>query len=74
MMHFVPNILISPAGKPFVDTIPVAVLLWQQSPLGAAAADPEHTFDKTAALVCLTDINLGAGPQELNYFGPLFIF
>ena len=74
LMHFVPNILISPAGKAFVDAIPVAVLVWQQPPLGAAAGDPEHAFDKTATLVFLADIDLRTGPQELNYFGPLFIF
>jgi len=74
LMHFVPDILISPAGKPFVDAIPIALLFWQQAPLGPTAADPEHTFDKTATLVFLTDINVGTGLQELNYFGPLFIF
>lgn len=29
LMHFVPDILIGPAGKPFVDAIPMAVLIWQ---------------------------------------------
>lgn len=74
LMHFVPDILISPASKPFVDAIPVAVLLRQQAPLGPAATDPEHAFDKSATLVFLTDINVRTGLQELKYFGPLFIF
>jgi hypothetical protein len=74
LIHFVPNILISPASKAFVDAIPMAILVWQQPPLGAAASDPEDAFDKTAALVFLADINVRTGPQELNYFGPLFIF
>jgi len=74
LMHFVPDILISPAGKPFIDAIPVAILLWQQAPLGPAAADPEHAFDKTATLVFLTHINARTDPQKLKYFGPLFVF
>jgi hypothetical protein len=61
LMHFVPDILIGPAGKPFVDAIPMAVLLWHQAPLGTAAADPAHAFDKSATLVLLTDINVGTG-------------
>ena len=73
LMHFVPDILIGPAGKPFVDAIPMTVLLWHQAPLGPAAADPEHAFDKTATLVFLTDINVGTGLQEREYFGPLFV-
>lgn len=72
-MHWVPNILITPAGKPFVDAIPMAVLCWQQPPLRSAAGDPEDAFDETATPVLLADIHFRAGPQELQYFGPLFI-
>jgi len=62
LMHFVPNILITPAAKAFVDTVPVAILCWQQSPLGAAAGNPQHTFNKTTALGFLAHINVGTRP------------
>jgi hypothetical protein len=74
LMHFVPNIFITPAAKAFIDTIPVAILCWQQPPLGAATGNPKHSFNKSAALRFLAHINLGTGPQKLNYFGPLFVF
>ena len=74
LMHVVPNIVVRPAGKALVDTIPGAILCWQQPPLRAATGDPQDAFDKPTALRFLTHINVGTGPQKLKNFGPLFVF
>jgi hypothetical protein len=31
--HFLPNPFVTPAGKAFVDAIPVTISLWQLTPL-----------------------------------------
>ena len=50
VMHSVPDALLAPTDKPFVDGVPLAVLLWQQSPLGTASRDPQDAFDEAPAL------------------------
>lgn len=74
LVHLVPDPVIAPAGKAFVDAIPVAVLVRQQSPLSSAAGNPQHPFHKTAAGGFLSNIGSRAFPQKLNDFAPLFIF
>jgi hypothetical protein len=37
--HFLPNPFVTPAGKAFVDAIPVTISLWQLTPLRASARD-----------------------------------
>jgi len=56
LMHVFPDPVIAPACKALVDTIPVAVLFWQQTPLGSAAGDPQHAFQEKTAVRLLTSI------------------
>ena len=73
VMHPFPDAFITPAGKPLVDAVPVAVAFGQQSPLGAATGDPENPFHKPAAVRFLAHIHVRAGTQELKDFPPLVI-
>ncbi len=73
MMHALPDVLITPAGKPPVDAVPFAIPFVQQSPLGTAASHPEHPFNEVAAVRFLTNVYLWATTQELADFRPLFI-
>lgn len=66
LMHTLPDIFVTPAGKPFVYTVPVAVPFWQQSPLSTAAGEPQDRFDESTAMGFLTDVYAGAGAQELE--------
>ncbi len=61
LVHLLPNTVVAPAGKAFVDAIPVPVLLGQQAPLGTTPGDPEDTFDKTTALTFLTNVSAWTG-------------
>jgi dihydropyrimidinase len=67
------NIRLRPAGKAFVDCIPVAIFARQQSPLRSRTGNPQNGFEKLAALVFLSDINTRASFQKRQYFLPLFI-
>ncbi len=39
---------VTPAGEAFIDGVPVAVLVWQESPLRAGACDPQDGFEEAA--------------------------
>lgn len=73
LMHPFPDALIAPAGKAFIDAIPVAIGFWQQPPLGAAPCHPEDGFDEALASLLLPYIDSWAGAQELEHPGPLVI-
>jgi hypothetical protein len=49
-VHPFPNTFIAPACEALVYTVPFAISCWQQSPLGTASHDPQHTFHKTSTL------------------------
>jgi hypothetical protein len=59
VMHLLPNAVITPAGKAFVDAIPGAVLLWQQAPGGPATGDPQDAFNKASALTFMSHVSSG---------------
>ena len=40
-----------PTREPLIDGVPVAVLRGQQSPLRAAASNPEHGFEELKAIL-----------------------
>jgi hypothetical protein len=73
LMHSFPDTLLTPAGKPLVDGVPVAVGFRQQAPLGAATGHPEDGFDEASALGFVANVNIWTGAQELEYFRPLVI-
>ena len=56
LMPIFPHLVVAPAGKVFVDTVPVAVFFRKQSPLGSAAQDPQDGFDEQPAVSFLASI------------------
>jgi hypothetical protein len=62
-----------PAGKAFIDGIPVAVFFGQQSPLRTAARHPEDGRKEAATLPVCADVNLRARAQEGQNLLPLLI-
>jgi hypothetical protein len=56
LVHLFPDFVIAPSCISFVDTVPFAIRRWQQSPLGTASGDPEHSFDKPSAVGFLANI------------------
>jgi hypothetical protein len=73
-VHPFPNALVAPASKAFVHTVPLAILIGQQPPLGAAPRDPQHRLDKPAAFIFLANVHIGTRPQEAQYPRPLFVW
>ncbi len=47
--HRRPNPPFRPTIKPFVDSVPLTVFLWEESPLRSTAGHPEHTGDEVLA-------------------------
>jgi hypothetical protein len=68
LMHLFPDVVVAPARESFVNTIPVAVGIGQQSPLGTAPGDPQHAFDKPAAVGFFAHIGASTGAQKVEYF------
>ena len=65
--------MVTPAGKAFVDTIPVAILVRQVSPLGAGSQDPQARFQEAAALIFLAHVDSRLVAQKQHYLLPLVI-
>lgn len=61
LMHPIPDTLVTPAGKAFVHAVPGAVVLRQQSPLGAAAGHPEDSFNEASAIGLLPYVHIWTG-------------
>ena len=73
LMHAFPDAVVTPAGESPVNAIPVAVPFRQQAPLGAAASDPQHAFQKETAGGFLSRIDARTGAQEGENPCPLII-
>ena len=58
LMHSFPYAIVTPAGKAFVDAIPVAVMLRKQSPWGATSCHPQYGFHKAPAFVFLPNVEI----------------
>jgi len=72
--HPLPNTLLAPPRKPFVDSVPMAVLDRQQAPLGTTAAYPDHALDKTATVVFVfSNISMWVASQEVPNLHPLIV-
>ena len=65
--------MVTPAGEAFVDTIPVAVLVRQVSPLGAGSQDPQARFQEAATLIFLAHVDTWLVAQKPDYLLPLVI-
>ena len=71
LMHQFPDTPVGPAGKPFVDAVPIAVLGGEEPPLSTGPVHPQHGFNETSALLFPANVQVGALPQELENRGPL---
>jgi hypothetical protein len=58
LMKLFEDALTTPPREPFIDGVPVAVLHRQESPLCAAAGDPQDGFEKLAASLLRPDIGV----------------
>ena len=56
--HRRPNATLRPAIKAFVDSVPLPVLLWEESPLRSAAGHPEDTCDEVLAGEWFADVEV----------------
>ena len=68
LVHFVPDVPVTPAGKALVDAIPVAIFLRQLAPLSAGAQDPVDAFDESPTISFFSGINAGILVQKLIDF------
>jgi len=64
LMHPFPDTLVAPADKPLIDTVPPAVLGWQQPPGSSTASYPKDGFDEAAAFGLLSNIEIWALLKE----------
>jgi len=61
----------APSGKPSVNGVPQSELSRKKPPLGAAAHDPKHGFNKPADFGLISSVNTGLFLQKSQYFLPL---
>jgi hypothetical protein len=73
LMQLLEDAGFGPAGKAFIDGIPIAVLFRKQPPLRAAARNPEDGRKETTTLPLRADVNLAAGAKEGQNLLPLLI-
>jgi hypothetical protein len=53
-----PDASLRPSGEAFVDTVPQAVSVWQQTPLCAGTGYPQDGFEKVTAVLFGADIDV----------------
>jgi hypothetical protein len=58
LMKLLEDALATPTREPFIDGVPVAIFRWQQSPLCAAASNPQHGFEELPAILLAPDIGV----------------
>ena len=67
LMHPFPDTLVAPADKPLIDTVPPAVLGWQQPPGSSTASYPKDGFDEEATFGFLSSVNIWTLIEALIY-------
>jgi hypothetical protein len=72
-MHRFPNTVVTPTGKSFVGAVPITILLGQEPPLSACAADPENGFNKETTTFRLANIGARTSTEKSMDFAPLRI-
>ena len=68
--HALPDALVAPAGEAFVDAVPVAILGWEEAPLGSGAIDPDHGFEKATAGGLIANVGMRGAAEKGVQFGP----
>jgi hypothetical protein len=66
LMHSLKNPFVTPAGKPLVDTVPLAVVSRKQPPLGSTSAHPKECFDEPAAITLFSEVDVRTGAKKLE--------
>ena len=74
LMQTLPYTLFAPAGKAFVDAVPMAVVLGEQSPSRAATGHPQDRLHEVPAILLHSNVEVRTGVQELQELGPLSIW
>ena len=73
LVELLEDALAAPTREPFIDGVPVAILRRQESPLRAAASNPQHGFEELATILLAPDIGIRMRAQEWQYLLPLLI-
>jgi hypothetical protein len=73
LMQLMEDALLAPARKPPINSVPVAVLFREQSPLRTTASHPEDGGKKAAAFLLLADISVRMRAQDGQHLLPLLI-
>ena len=73
LMQLLENTGISPAGKAFIDRIPIAIGFGKQAPLSTGARNPEKGGEETPTLPLRADVNFRTRAQEGQNLLPLLI-
>ncbi len=71
--HVGPNTVLFPVWVAFEDTVPLAKVGWQFTPLCAGAQNPVNCFDETATPVLLPRIGTRVSLQKCVQFLPLMV-
>ena len=71
--HVVKDAGVTPASVPFIDTVPLTILGWQQPPLGAGTQHPKGSFDKAPTIGLIANVDTRMFPQERQELLPLVI-
>jgi hypothetical protein len=58
LMKSLEDALPTPTCEAFIDGIPVAVFFGKQSPLCAAASDPQDGFEEESAILLSSDVGV----------------
>ena len=71
--HGGPNSVLFPACEAFEDAVPLAIPVWQFTPLGAGAQNPVNCLNETATLLLLPCVGTRVSLQKRVKFLPLIV-
>jgi hypothetical protein len=66
LMCSLKDTLVTQAGKPLADTIPLAALFRKQSSLGSTIGHPKECFDEPAVITLVFNVNFWTGTKGLQ--------
>jgi hypothetical protein len=73
LMHIIPDIMFTPAGKTLVNRVPLAIIVGHKPLLRSAAGDPEDAFDKKSAIRLGPSVDMVVFLQEKVDLLPLVV-
>ena len=63
-VHPLPDTFVRPSHETLVYSVPLAIIRWKESPLGARACDPKNGFDESPALRFVAHVDIWAITKE----------